>query len=158
MRSKPPSAGFHSVGSRSAFPSCATGGILGSRGRGVGIFGGRMVRGAKPASVIGGEVGDMTKSRERVGLPSWRRASLRRQLSEQYRKELFGMTICFSHIAQYCKKLELISSSSKLSTLKSSSLFEGLALIPLLRAVFDTGAERAALNAVFLLGWRRRAV
>lgn len=38
--------------------------------------------------------------------------SLRRQLSLQYRTELLGTVICFSHMAQYCKKLVAISNCS----------------------------------------------
>ncbi len=37
-------------------------------------------------------------------------------LSEQYNIELLGVTICFSQVAQYCKKLAAIVSSSLLSS------------------------------------------
>jgi hypothetical protein len=50
-------------------------------------------------------VGDIAAAANASGLQE----SLRRQASLQYRIELLGVRICFSHMAQYCKKLTAMS-------------------------------------------------
>jgi hypothetical protein len=71
----------------------------------VGIRGRRIGRdedGAELGGVVGG---DMAATASSSGLQE----SLRRQASLQYKIELLGVKICFSHMAQNCKKLAAMS-------------------------------------------------
>jgi hypothetical protein len=63
---------------------------------------GRGEDGTELGGVIGG---DIAAAASASGLHE----SLRRQASLQYKIELLGVRICFSHMAQYCKKLAAIS-------------------------------------------------
>jgi hypothetical protein len=71
----------------------------------VGVRGGRIGRGEEGAELGGVVVGDIAAAANASGLQE----SLRRQASLQYRIELLGVRICFSHMAQYCKKLTAMS-------------------------------------------------
>jgi hypothetical protein len=74
----------------------------------VGVRGARMGRGrGEDGTDVGGVIGgDIAAAARASGLNE----SLRPQASLQYRSELLGVKIWFSHMAQYCKKLTAMSS------------------------------------------------
>ena len=71
----------------------------------VGVRGASIGRGEEGAEFGGVFVGDIAAAAKASGLQE----SLRLQASLQYKIELLGVRICFSHMAQYCKKLAAMS-------------------------------------------------